>query len=112
MPLNRRERSTFNPQRSTFNGTTINLPTINRFMGSVQFHWNCIMPMNPGSAGIPAGTRIASRKTHAGRDAGAPGGGRFMGRGRFGLGRAFGGLAEVVVIVFGEGQSRGLASWN
>jgi hypothetical protein len=31
---------TFNVQRSTFNGrpSTINLPTINRFMGSVQFH--------------------------------------------------------------------------
>jgi hypothetical protein len=39
---------TFNVQRSTLNGkqSTINLPSINRFMGSGQFHWNCIMPMN------------------------------------------------------------------
>jgi hypothetical protein len=36
VPLNRWERSTFNVQRSTFNGrpSTINLPSINRFMGS------------------------------------------------------------------------------
>jgi hypothetical protein len=38
-----------------------------------------IMPLNPGSAGIVAGTSIASSKTPAGRDAGVPGRSRFMG---------------------------------
>jgi hypothetical protein len=33
----------------------------------------CIMRMNFGSAGSLAGTRIASRKDLAGRDAGVPG---------------------------------------
>jgi hypothetical protein len=36
------------------------------------------MPLNPGSAGILAGTGIASSKTPAGKDAGAPGRGWFM----------------------------------
>jgi hypothetical protein len=48
------QRSTFTPnvQRSSFKGKP---STINRLMGSGQFHWHCIMPMNPGSAGILAG---------------------------------------------------------
>jgi hypothetical protein len=48
-------------------------PTINRFMGSgrrLPAVLHALAP--PGSAGIPADTRNASRRALAGKDAGAP----------------------------------------
>jgi hypothetical protein len=53
---------TFNVHRSTFNGkpSTINLPTINRFMGSVDGLWSVQTAHEPGRAKGSSEFRVQS----------------------------------------------------